>query len=195
MTRQDRQRLSILIVLLVVFAFTAVLAYRMNRPVSTAAVQTPAAKTSAKPLTATEARIRLDLVDKSAGAQSIGRNNVFQYRQASAPPGSSNKRPGASPESPETGPTPSTAPPPVPIRPQPPAPPPLPPIPFKYQGFAIIAANNTLTAFLSDDSSRHYNVTAGEILMGRYRIVQVSDKSVEVEDVENNRRQTLPLVK
>src|SRR5262249_30227289 len=135
-----------------------------------------------------------DLVDKSAGSQNIGRNNVFQYRQASAPPGSSKNRSGTS-EPPETAPTASTSTPPVLSRPQPPAPPPLPPIPFKYQGFAIIAANNTLTAFLSDDSSRHYNVTAGEILMGRYRIVQVSDKSVEVEDVENSRRQTLPLVK
>ena len=195
MTRQDRQRLSILIVLVVVFAFTAVLAYRMNRPVSTAAVQTPAPKTSAKPLTATDARIRLDLVDKTGGSRNIGRNNVFQYRQPSAPSGGASSKSGGPPQPPGP-PAPPTVTPPVVSRPQPPAPPSLPPIPFKYQGFAVISsANNTLTAFLADDSSRHYNVTVGEILMGRYRIVQISDKSVEVEDVENNRRQTLPLVK
>ena len=51
-----------------------------------------------------------------------------------------------------------------------------------------------LTAFLADDA-RHYNVTAGEVLMGRYRIASISDKSVEVEDLEYNRRQTLLLLK
>jgi len=37
-------------------------------------------------------------------------------------------------------------------------------------------------------------VTVGEILMGRFRIASISDKSVEVEDLEYNRRQTLPLL-
>ena len=52
-----------------------------------------------------------------------------------------------------------------------------------------------MTAFLTDDASRHYNVSAGEILMGRYRITQLSPTFVEVEDIETNRRQTLPLLK
>ena len=52
-----------------------------------------------------------------------------------------------------------------------------------------------MTAFLTDDASHHYNVSAGEILMGRYRITQISAASVEVEDLEANRRQTLPLLK
>jgi hypothetical protein len=74
-------------------------------------------------------------------------------------------------------------------------PPQLPPIALKYQGFAVTATpDRTLTAFLADDS-RHYNVTAGEVLMGRYRIVSITDKSVEVEDMQYNRRQVLPLLK
>jgi len=52
-----------------------------------------------------------------------------------------------------------------------------------------------MTAFLTDDASRHYNVMPSEILMGRYRINQISTASVEVEDLETNRRQTLPLLK
>jgi hypothetical protein len=51
-----------------------------------------------------------------------------------------------------------------------------------------------MIAFVADDS-RHYNVTAGEVLLGRYRILSITDKSIEVEDMEYNRRQTLPLLK
>jgi hypothetical protein len=77
--------------------------------------------------------------------------------------------------------------------PPPPAPPP--PIPLKYQGFAAEnGAGGGFTAFLADDS-RHYNVNVGEVLMGRYRILAISDKGVDVEDLQYNRRQTLPLLK
>jgi hypothetical protein len=56
--------------------------------------------------------------------------------------------------------------------------------------------NSSLTAFLTDESGvKHYNVSAGEVLMGRYRITQITDKSVEVEDIQFNRRQTLALQK
>jgi hypothetical protein len=65
---------------------------------------------------------------------------------------------------------------------------------LKYQGFALTSTPNRLIAFVADDT-RHYNVTAGEILMGRYRIVSITEKAVEVEDLDFNRRQTLPLVK
>ena len=51
------------------------------------------------------------------------------------------------------------------------------------------------TAFLTDEGSRHYNVRIGEILMGRYRVTQISANAVEVEDTENNRRQMLPIMK
>jgi hypothetical protein len=53
-----------------------------------------------------------------------------------------------------------------------------------------------LTAFITDDAtSRHFNVSAGEVLMGRYRITQITDKIVEVEDLQHQRRQTLALQK
>src|SRR5437764_15094664 len=86
MTKQDRQKVSILAVLLGVLGLTVVLGYRMNRPATTAAVQVPEQKTSANPPAATEAKIRLDLVEKpEAATEDIGKKNVFQYRQ-SAPP-------------------------------------------------------------------------------------------------------------
>ena len=45
MTKQDRQKLSILIVLVAVLGLTVVLGYRMNQPDTTNAVQAPVTKT------------------------------------------------------------------------------------------------------------------------------------------------------
>jgi len=199
MTKQDRQKLRILIVLLVVLGMTAVLGYRMTGPSTTAAVQVPETKTSANPPAPTDARIRLDLVEKPEGSkEEIGRKNVFQYQRSPAPSaprppgpgGSASLTPVPSPFPPSVGLPPATTRPPVA------APPGPPPIPLKYQGYAVEnPPGGQTTAFLVDDASRHYNVTRGEILMGRFRINQISAGSVEVEDLENNRRQTLPLLK
>ena len=200
MSKQDRQKFSILIVLLVVLGMTAVLGYRMNQPPTTAAVQVPETKTSTNPPAPTDARIRLDLIEKAEGSkEEIGRKNVFQYQ----------KPPASRPPVPGSGGSASTTP--GPQQPAPPlfglppttsgssasaAPPGPPPIPLKYQGYAVEnAPGGQMTAFLTDDASRHYNVTPSEILMGRYRINQISTASVEVEDLETNRRQTLPLLK
>ena len=192
MSKQDRQKLSILIILLVVLGLTILLGYRMNRPAVTSAVQTSETKTSANPPAATDARIRLDLIEKPEGSgDQIGQKNVFQYRQTLAPSAS---RPGlANTEPPAPGPV---TPPPIANRPPIVAPPGPPPIPLKYQGYAVVSSSTgQVTAFLVDDATRHYNVTIGEVLMGRYRITQVSSSSVEVEDLETSRRQTLPLLK
>ena len=195
MSKQDRQKLSILVILLAVLAMTIVLGYRMNRPAVTAAVQVPESKSSANPPAPTDARIRLDLIEKSeSSAEEIGRKNVFQYRQTPAPP-PSGSRGGSSLATPQpSAPTvigPAALGPPATI-----APPGPPPIPFKYQGYAVEnAPSGQITAFLTDETSHHYNVGIGEVLMGRYRITQISTNSVEVEDVQSNRRQTLPLAK
>jgi hypothetical protein len=192
MTKQDRQKLSILVVLLAVLSVTIAFGYRLNQPQTTSAVQTPEPKPSANPPATGDARILLELVEKPDAAEGdIGKKNLFQYQQASQPPAPPRGGPPLS-----ANPAPSQAQVPTPITrgPQPP-PPPAPSIPLKYQGFAA-TTNPTrgLTAFLSDDS-RHYNVIVGEVLMGRYRIASITDKSVEVEDLESNRRQTLPLLK
>jgi hypothetical protein len=195
MSKRDRQKLSILIILLGVLALTLILGYVMNRPAVTAAVQVPDTKPSANPPAPTDARIRLDLIEKpESSSEDIGRKNVFQYRQTPAPPPPAS-RGGSSPIVPQPPPPAAygtaTARPPAVI-----APPGPPPIPFKYQGYALdTSAGGQITAFLTDDASRHYNVGIGEILMGRYRITQISASSIEVEDSESSRRQMLPLAK
>jgi hypothetical protein len=193
MTKKDRTNLSILIVLLFVLGLTLVLVYRMNQPptATIAAVPTAgAAKPSANPPTANDARIRLDLVEKATDEGGIGKKNLFQYRQAPPPPpapprqgsiASALSLPAVNPPAQQV------------VRSTPPAPPPPPPITLKYQGFAK-SSPDAMTAFLADDT-RHFNVTVGEVLMGRFRIAGITDKSVDVEDLEYNRRQILPLVK
>jgi hypothetical protein len=188
MKKQDRQRLNILIVLLAVLALTLVLGYRMNQPPSTAAVQTAETKSSPTAPAASDARIRLDLVEKPEASEDIGRHNVFQYRRSAVP--------AVPPESRLSPPVRPNLPPPVVRQPGPTGPPPPPPIPLKYQGFAVVnSGTGSFMAFLTDEMQKHYNVTVGEVLLGRFRITRISDNAVEVEDLEYNRRQTLPLVK
>jgi hypothetical protein len=194
MSKQERQKLSILAVLLVVLGLTVVLGYRMNQPDTTNAVQAPApVKVSEKPPAQVDAKLRLDLVEKESGEENAGRRDVFQYHQTPPPAPPASQR-GQIPSqtisrTPDIGL--STA----QVRQGPPVPPPPPPIPLKYQGYAASTVpGGSFTAFLADDS-RHYNVTVGEVLMGRYRILGISDKTVDVEDLEYQRRQSLSIVK
>src|SRR5262245_24412797 len=192
MSRRERKRLSIFFVLVGVLVLTLVLGYRMNRPPTTEAVQSPEAKPTTKGPVASDARIRLDIVENPDNAADIGQKNLFQYGQRREPsrPVPPGGREIARPSVPSV-----TQPPPAPVVPPPPVgPPPPPPVPFRFSGFAVM--NSSLTAFLTDDSGvKHYNVSAGEVLMGRYRITQITDKAVEVEDIQFNRRQTLGLQK
>jgi hypothetical protein len=196
MTKPDKQKLSIFVVLLAVLALTIVLGYRMTQPAAvvgeTAAEQT---KTSQNPPAANDAKIRLDLVENpEAAGEDIGKRNVFQYRQT--PPPTAVERSGGRSGGPFTPSNSESNFPPTSVRPQgPPQPAPPPPIPLKYQGFAADKKpGGGFTAFLADDT-RHYNVTVGEVLMGRYRILSISDNVVDVEDLEFNRRQSLPRIK
>jgi hypothetical protein len=196
MTKQDRQKISILGVLLAVLASVVFMVFRMNEPgtTTTAAVQAPEApKISVNPPASIDASLRKDLLDKHDNGQEIGKKNIFEYRQAPPPPApgpprgsrttpfQSNR--GGIGSVPGNIPTPTQQ-------------PPLPPqIPLKYVGYlALDAPGAGFTAVLADDS-RHYNVTAGEVLMGRYRVLTISDKIVDVEDLEYKRRQSLPIVK
>lgn len=193
MTAQDRQRLKVLLVLLGVLGATLWFGYGVNRPATVTDAPHPVAQIQPHGPSETGARIRLDLVENVAAEEQIGRNNVFQYRTAPAT---------TEPDFP-----PDIAPPPPitvePVPPRPPGPPPPPsppapvappPIPLKYQGFAVVnPQEGELTAFLSDDMN-HYNVTAGEVLVGRYQIVRITERDIEVEDLQLKRRQTLPLI-
>jgi hypothetical protein len=73
----------------------------------------------------------------------------------------------------------------------PPVPPP-PPITLKFFGFAN-RPGETKRVFLSQNEDV-FIAAEGDIVDRRYRVLHISPNSVEVEDVINNNRQSLPLI-
>jgi hypothetical protein len=72
-------------------------------------------------------------------------------------------------------------------------PPPPPPIPLKFYGFAT-QAGQPKRVFLSSTSGDDVFVgTEGQVINKRYRIVKINNASVEMEDILNSNKQTLPL--
>jgi hypothetical protein len=80
----------------------------------------------------------------------------------------------------------------VPCPPNCPPPPPPPPIDLKLFGIET-AADGTRQAFLLHQDSV-YLAGAGDIVMRRYKVVSIAARSAEVEDMQNNNKQTLPLL-
>jgi hypothetical protein len=73
----------------------------------------------------------------------------------------------------------------------PPPTPPPPPITLKFFGFAN-RPGETKKIFLSQENDV-FIAAEGDIVDRRYRILHITPTSVEVEDVINNNRQSLPL--
>ena len=73
----------------------------------------------------------------------------------------------------------------------PPKPPPPPPIPLKFYGFSG-SKNGPKQVFLSKGEDI-FIAKEGQIVDRRYKILKIGPNSIEVEDVLNNNRQTLPL--
>lgn len=73
----------------------------------------------------------------------------------------------------------------------PPPPPPPPPIPLKFYGFSG-NKSGPKQAFLSKGDDI-FIAKEGQIIDRRYKILKIGPNSIEVEDVLNNNRQTLPL--
>jgi hypothetical protein len=75
--------------------------------------------------------------------------------------------------------------------PGPPAPPPPPPITLKFFGFAN-KPGEPKKIFLSQGEDI-FVASEGEIVDRRYKVLRISPMSVEIEDVLNNNRQSIPL--
>jgi hypothetical protein len=73
----------------------------------------------------------------------------------------------------------------------PPPPPPPPPIPLKFYGYAS-KPGEAKRIFLSNGDDIFIGAE-GEVINRRYRIVHITNSSVEIEDILNNNRQTIPL--
>lgn len=75
--------------------------------------------------------------------------------------------------------------------PTPTPPPPPPPIPLKFYGFAS-KPNEAKRIFL-DDEGEVFVARQGDIVERKYKIVQINNTSVIIEDVLNSNRQTVQL--
>ena len=69
--------------------------------------------------------------------------------------------------------------------------PPPPPIPLKFYGFAS-KSNEPKRIFL-DDEGEVFVARQGDIVERKYKVIQINNTSVIMEDVLNNNRQTIQL--
>jgi hypothetical protein len=133
------------------------------------------------PATSNATRIRQDLNDDKNNQGVVGRRNVFQYYVPPPPP----KPP---PPPPPPAPPQRAVQPSAPIQVQAPAP--FSALSnFQFDAVGITGKPSKLQASI-DDKTNHYLVSEGDYILGRYRIVRLTETSVEIEDTEQNRRQT-----
>jgi hypothetical protein len=143
-----------------------------NEPAAAAAAaRTPRAdKVPAQTLDPT---LRTDLLKNSESAEYKGTGrNIFEAQAAPAPIEKHEIVKNAPP-------------------PGPPVPPPPPPIPLKFYGFAN-KPGQAKSIFLAEGEDIFIG-HEGDIVNRRYKIVHIGANSVEIEDVMNNNRQSIPL--
>jgi hypothetical protein len=120
-------------------------------------------------------RLRLDLLTTSQNTKYEGHaRNIFA--KASEPP----------PDIPKPIQTPIAD-----TQPQPTGPPPPPPINIKFFGFASRPGDAKQVFLLQNGDI--FVAKEGEIVNRRYKIVRINATSIEVEDMLNNNRQSIPL--
>ena len=119
--------------------------------------------------------LRTDLLKNSEAAEYKGSGrNIFEA-QATPPPMVQPTHPVVKAD--------------VPIGPPPPPPPP--PIPLKFFGFAN-KPGEPKSIFLANGDAVFIG-REGDIVNRRYKILRIQSNQVEIEDVLNNNRQTIPL--
>jgi hypothetical protein len=82
--------------------------------------------------------------------------------------------------------------PPIPCPPNCPPPPPPPPIDLKFFGIETAANGARQACLLHNDAV--YLASAGDVVMRRYKVLSIEPKSIQVQDLQNNNTQTLPLL-
>ena len=84
------------------------------------------------------------------------------------------------------------APPPIPCPPNCPPPPPPPPIDLKYFGVETGPNGARQACLLHGDAV--FIASPGDVVLRRYKVVSIDAKSIQVQDMQNNNTQTLPLL-
>ena len=122
-------------------------------------------------------RLRLDILAASQSKKyEAGGRNIFRMEEK--PPALAADVRTRSPFGPDPLPTPAP-------------PPPPPPIPLKFYGFAS-KPTEPKKIFLFDEGEV-FVARQGDIVERKYKVIQINNTSVIIEDVLNNNKQTIPL--
>jgi len=186
MIAEKKKQLQTLLALVGVLIAVGAYTYWTNRTPSTGATANPAVKAAGRAAalpSGGNAQIRLDLIGDKMEKSAVGRRNVFQYYVPPPPPPKPVPPPAVAYVPPQV-----TNPP--PRQPAPPAQPFSALSTFTYDAVGIVAKPGKATASISDGTTNRFNVTEGEYILGRYRINWIKENSLEIEDVDQNRRQT-----
>jgi hypothetical protein len=121
-------------------------------------------------------RLRTDILAASQSKKYEAGRNIFRMEEAPIPTVTGSVRQQAKNMGPPPPPTPTPTPPP-------------PQIPLKFYGFAS-KPNEPKKVFLDDDGEV-FVAKQGEIVERRYKVVQINNTSVIIEDALNSNRQTI----
>jgi hypothetical protein len=119
-------------------------------------------------------RLRLDILAASQNKKYESGRNIFRMEEVKIPQMQGSARLG------EMGPPPPPTPTPTP---------PPPPIPLKFYGFAS-KGNEPKRIFLADEGEV-FVARQGDIVERKYKVVQINNTSVIIEDMLNSNRQTI----
>jgi hypothetical protein len=179
MTTSDKKKVLLLVLLV---ALAGVSWFFVFRPImTTASSSNPVVKAVRKPTTIKpDQAVVIDLPRlQQPSVGDIGRRNLFQF-----PPKQPPKPTVSSMPAPPPGFQISQVPPPTII-----SAPPAPPFKsFKYEGVSVNRASGKILGALSEGGNT-YQVREGDCLMGQYCITRLTEAAVEIEDVQQKRRQ------
>jgi len=127
-----------------------------------------------QPIAVENPALRLDLLDHLKTTQYEGpHRNIFS--DAAPPPPTARRVAVAAP-------------------PPPSGPPPVPPlvVPATFFGYVTDASTGTRRAFFSEGDNV-YVVAVGDVLLGRFRLLQIGNSTAELEETASGRRTTVTL--
>jgi hypothetical protein len=185
---ENKKQLRFMIVLLAILLLVGIYNFvdfgtsSANAPAPATSTQTTqATRKSTSPTQLTDStldpRFRGDLLSASQNVKyEAGGRNIFKMEELkSIPPVVGSVRPPYGPDLPPT-PTPTPLP---------------PPIPLKFYGFAS-KPTEPKRIFL-DDEGEVFVARQGDIVERKYKVIQINNTSVIIEDVLNSNRQTIQL--
>ena len=193
----SRVQITILVILAVIAAIMMPRFFSSAAPAASPASGTSSGTTEAKkPVRDTDRRGKWPQASKVAATASLDPSLRFdvlklsedqEYKGSNRNPFDPNSRPVDIPKPIDNG-TKVTH-----VDPGPPPPQPPPPIPLKFYGFATQSGQSKKIFLASTTGDDIFVGTEGQVINRRYRIVKINNSSVEIEDILNNNKQTIPL--